>query len=266
MRSSQVVMEETIKTVFVDDMAFTNRLLGLLLDTGVTGCILLRDNVDLSCPPSEEIKHSNDLPTDATVSCEAKTSESLHQKRSVTKVRKHQIPVNTSCSNVSTICKPPFQWGTSPCAACGVLCFPTMAVVKPVSISESSNPKIEIYDANHLTPSTVVETHNNRDVCFLSDPLLQSTSALPIRSTNLHEGNATFEDEAKKETLVHEKSLGVGLVSADVKQRSKEVTLSMAKFVADSSSHQLGNRNNKENSAALYKGSVFSVLSYSSTL
>ena len=149
-RSSEFVMEETIKTVFVDDIAATNRLLGFLLDTGVTGCLLLRDSADSSWPPSEEILHDHCKPsTGITVSSGTITSESLLHKSSMARIGRHQSAQSKKCSNVPAIHKSPFRWGTLPCAACGVLCFPTMAVVKPVSIIvESSNTKEELSDTN----------------------------------------------------------------------------------------------------------------------
>ncbi|MCO5593294.1 hypothetical protein L7F22_047302 [Adiantum nelumboides] len=136
--------EDAVKIVFTNDAAHNNRLLGLLVDSGVTGCILISDGADLASALLEHSKGScsavdDDLRTASFMDeMLSEACEIGNEKKSIGGSEDLSGPLQElkylpqSCEMQQTT-HTSFRWGTLPCAACGLLCFPSMAIVQPVS-------------------------------------------------------------------------------------------------------------------------------------
>lgn len=148
--------EDAVKTVFTNDVAHNNRLLGLLVDSGVTGCVLLGDGADLTPALSEHLKKlscsgvDDDLKTSSfmsdvlleEVACGTETVKENDTARPKEQDFSNSPP---EIRDMPTSTTSPFRWGTLPCAACGLLCFPSMAIVQPASNIENG-----LYPAKHI--------------------------------------------------------------------------------------------------------------------
>lgn len=220
--------EETVKTVFMNDVAHNNRLLGLLLDTGVSGCVLLRDDADIAPAQSEQIKLlclsavDNDLKASSfitnviaeEVACETPFSETALQENGTT-IKKWKSSLqgtenHTEAQDTSLNRNLPLRWGTLPCAACGLLCFPSMALVQPASIIVKGSYSMEHVnnsDVAHV-PSTFAGNDGICAVDFVSDPRSEATdlSVPSLSHMNLDQENTSLQDGEVNEMQVLEKS------------------------------------------------------------
>eukprot|EP00250_Pteridium_aquilinum_P020651 c24897_g1_i1 orf=144-6872(+) len=149
--------EEAVKTVFTNDAAHNNRLLGLLVDTGVMGCILLSDSADLSpalldpskvsCSAVENDLKASSFMTDVLLEdavCKVETA----REDDASRLNEHDFSLQelkypTEAQDMPMITNLPFRWGTLPCAACGLLCFPSMAIVQPAFNIEKSSDSVQ---------------------------------------------------------------------------------------------------------------------------
>ncbi|KAI5078753.1 hypothetical protein GOP47_0006424 [Adiantum capillus-veneris] len=136
--------EEAVKIVFTNDAAHNNRLLGLLVDNGVTGCVLISDGAELSSALSEHSKVSssvvdNDLRTASFMdemlseACEIGNGKNNSGGSEDHGISSEDLKCFPEDCEIRRTTSSSFRWGTLPCAACGLLCFPSIAVVQPVS-------------------------------------------------------------------------------------------------------------------------------------
>ncbi|KAH7314592.1 hypothetical protein KP509_21G010000 [Ceratopteris richardii] len=141
--------EEAVKIIFTNDVAHNNRLLGLLADSGVSGFVFVRDGANFSAVSTEQSSVSkpvvgNNLKTIGLMHTilPEDASEAENKSKDERSIEYHSFSTlgsecykkaqNADTNTITTM----FRWGTFPCAACGLLCYPSIAVVQPLSCTK----------------------------------------------------------------------------------------------------------------------------------
>ncbi|XP_024380326.1 uncharacterized protein [Physcomitrium patens] len=176
LKEKKRVGEEVVKSMFVNDVIQQNDFIGKLLDNGVASCLLVKDSklyashaitsmsewndsyqactVDeknhdevnsiidaLEIPASENPVDVQVLPSSALVSMAAEVSSVEHKENREPcilnnincKIEKEQVYGEDLVT--STL---PRDLNTMPCAACGILCYTGMAIVRPSQSAAAS--------------------------------------------------------------------------------------------------------------------------------
>ncbi|EFJ29606.1 hypothetical protein SELMODRAFT_440762 [Selaginella moellendorffii] len=164
-------VESAVKTAFVNEVKQNNTVIAKLLEFGVEGCVFLRECKTPGTRPQATAAET----MIASQACETETQQTSHSDTgSLHAEKNNDKPFSVesksfspdrygNANEASRIAPLPTPWGALPCAACGILCFASMALVQPTatptfSYRQRKQPqKCRTSQAGVLPPSSLVD-------------------------------------------------------------------------------------------------------------